>query len=142
MAHDPIQHKKYMREVWYPKNRDKHVALAKVSRQKRVDLVMDIKRKAFCADCGVSGQDHPEIMDFDHLGDKKYSVSHAARTRSAKVLQEEMAKCEIVCSNCHRIRTYERIYGKRKENPQQGRLARAEASNGKEQDPSLLCAPA
>ncbi len=49
-------------------------------------------------------------MDFDHLRDKKSKKSAvglmAMQEHSMKVILEEIAKCEVVCSNCHRIRTY------------------------------------
>ncbi len=56
-----------------------------------------------CMDCGNTFP--PECMDFDHVrGVKKFRISYCL-TSSEKVLLAEMAKCEIVCSNCHRIRT-------------------------------------
>lgn len=47
-------------------------------------------------------------MDFDHLRDKKFNLSKAHLTGSLKKITEEIAKCEVVCSNCHRVRTFER----------------------------------
>jgi hypothetical protein len=46
-------------------------------------------------------------MDFDHVrGQKVDGISVMMNTRSLAAVQEEMAKCEIVCANCHRIRTW------------------------------------
>lgn len=59
-----------------------------------------------CADC--NGVFHHVAMDFDHLGDKLLDVSDMIKHGKKKIL-EEIAKCELVCSNCHRIRTYERM---------------------------------
>lgn len=61
-----------------------------------------------CTDCGVKYP--PYVMDFDHVrGTKKYNVSSmVSRGMSEKTLLEEIAKCEVVCSNCHRARTYNR----------------------------------
>jgi hypothetical protein len=58
-----------------------------------------------CADCG---QRYPAVvMDFDHQRDKRYKVSRLAQTNhSVKALRAEMDKCEVVCANCHRIRTH------------------------------------
>lgn len=51
-------------------------------------------------------------MDFDHLPgtDKVCSVSSFARAGkySEQELIDEIAKCEVVCSNCHRQRTFHR----------------------------------
>jgi hypothetical protein len=58
-----------------------------------------------CVDCG--GRFPPICMDFDHVsGVKLGNVSMMARdgVRWDLVL-EEISKCEIVCANCHRIRT-------------------------------------
>lgn len=58
-----------------------------------------------CTDCKIQYPYY--VMDFDHLGDKVYNVHDMDLTSTKKIL-DEMAKCEVVCSNCHRIRTYER----------------------------------
>ena len=60
-----------------------------------------------CTDCG--GRFPAECMDFDHLPEypKSFGFGGAVQ-RSEAALREEMAKCEVVCANCHRIRTRER----------------------------------
>ena len=55
-----------------------------------------------CTDCG--GRFPPECMDWDHLRDKKFDLANA-NTRSPASILAEIAKCELVCANCHRIRT-------------------------------------
>lgn len=48
-------------------------------------------------------------MDFDHLSDKDLAISHMrSRGMSRANILAEMAKCELVCANCHRIRTQQR----------------------------------
>lgn len=44
-------------------------------------------------------------MDFDHLGDKKFAVGSSI-SYTLDAVREEIAKCEVVCANCHRERTY------------------------------------
>lgn len=59
-----------------------------------------------CTDCGV---EYPYyVMDLDHVtGIKKFNVSQATtHASSLAVLMEEIAKCEAVCANCHRLRTF------------------------------------
>lgn len=59
-----------------------------------------------CADCGKHFP--PECLDFDHVrGQKTFLMSLQAYV-SARRLQSEVMKCEIVCANCHRTRTKER----------------------------------
>lgn len=61
-----------------------------------------------CVDCG--GWFHFSAMDFDHVrGSKDGNVSElVARGRSLRLIDREIAKCDLVCSNCHRVRTWTR----------------------------------
>ena len=64
------------------------------------------KKNVPCADCGQTY--HYCAMDFDHVrGEKLMNVARMARS-SKKKIEEEIAKCEVVCSNCHRMRTFAR----------------------------------
>jgi hypothetical protein len=56
-----------------------------------------------CADCGV--QYPPVAMDFDHVRGTKLFNLNKGWGRPWSAIHEEMAKCEVVCSNCHRVRT-------------------------------------
>jgi len=70
-------------------------------------FLADYKLKKGCAECGYS--EHHVALDFDHVkGDKLFNVCNAKSINSAKV---EIKKCEVVCSNCHRIRSYNRLRG-------------------------------
>lgn len=65
------------------------------------------QKDAPCLDCG--GKFPAFVMDFDHrYGVKKLFKIAAARMRKKSVVEAEIAKCDLVCSNCHRIRTHER----------------------------------
>jgi len=59
-----------------------------------------------CTDCGKIF--HPCAMDFDHIGDDKVANIAKMVHFSREKLLEEIAKCELVCANCHRVRTFER----------------------------------
>jgi hypothetical protein len=61
-----------------------------------------------CADCKNSF--HPAAMDFDHIrGKKLFSISAARRWKwSLEEVLAEISKCELVCANCHRVRTFNR----------------------------------
>lgn len=69
--------------------------------------LLDRLRDVPCADCG--GRFPPYVMDFDHRDptSKKHNLSEMTRLRPERI-KEEAAKCEIVCANCHRIRTHQK----------------------------------
>lgn len=97
----------YDRE-WYRRNRDKHRAAINELRFERADinrrLLRDTKA-APCADCGVRYP--PYVMDFDHAeGEKMATVGRIVRNWPTERLVEEIAKCAVVCANCHRERTF------------------------------------
>ncbi len=72
----------------------------------------DLKTKTPCVDCGINYPYY--VMDFDHVrGVKQCNVMELVSTLSKKKIDEEIAKCEIVCSNCHRIRTHMRKMAKK-----------------------------
>ena len=60
-----------------------------------------------CMDCG--NRFPPECMDWDHR-DETTKINSVTRLvlRTPATLQAEIAKCDLVCSNCHRIRTQKR----------------------------------
>ena len=58
-----------------------------------------------CADCGETD---PVVLEFDHLRDKEFGISAGWRDRQWKIVLDEIAKCEVVCANCHRRRTAKR----------------------------------
>lgn len=69
------------------------------------NFLADFKLAVGCSDCGYDA--HHTALDFDHVtGKKSFNVCNAKSIKSAKV---EIKKCEVVCSNCHRIRTYNRL---------------------------------
>lgn len=85
-----------------------------IRRKQRKEFIRNLKREP-CLDCGLKF--HPEVMEFDHIGGgikggKQMAIAVLANTaRSETVLLEEIAKCELVCANCHRIRTVIRRVG-------------------------------
>lgn len=71
-----------------------------------------IKLDRGCADCGYSA--HAVALDFDHVnGDKLTNVaSLVGRLAPWPLIEAEIAKCEVVCANCHRVRTVARRYAR------------------------------
>lgn len=67
-------------------------------------MLHDAKMASGCVDCGY--REHPAALEFDHVrGVKEFNVG-SSKSHSLAAILAEMEKCEVVCSNCHRIRTY------------------------------------
>ena len=68
----------------------------------------EIKVDRGCTDCGYDT--NPVALDFDHLPGhtKLYRVACMAGM-SRQLIDAEIVKCEVVCANCHRIRTNQRV---------------------------------
>jgi len=77
-------------------------------RQRNRDYVRKIKEQSPCTDCGKFY--HFSQMDFDHIEDKKVNIATLANS-TAKIaeIKKEIAKCQVVCANCHRLRTWQRL---------------------------------
>lgn len=74
-------------------------------------VINDIKSKP-CQDCGLCF--HSWQMQFDHVrGEKKFNIAtavHQSYAFSLEAILEEVAKCDLVCANCHADRTYRRSH--------------------------------
>jgi len=101
------ERKEYIRNWWKtPKGK----ALAKKRDEKRLrknrEFLQAAKNKP-CVDCGKR---FPSCcMDFDHVRGKKLFRVGVAVSRSTNSIIREIAKCELVCANCHRMRTQRRM---------------------------------
>lgn len=99
------------RSEWY-RNRckqDGYKEKLRVQGNKRYRQVQNFLREyklsKGCFDCGY--KNHHAALEFDHInGDKKINVCFAKSVSQAK---KEIKKCEVVCANCHAIRTFERL---------------------------------
>lgn len=60
------------------------------------------------ATCTVCGESDPACLEFDHRNpeDKRASISELAHQGvDFSILAKEIAKCDIICANCHRKKT-------------------------------------
>jgi hypothetical protein len=74
----------------------------------RLSAYISTKKLHPCLDCKQTY--HPFVMDFDHVrGEKLADVADMANQRyTEEAIDAEIAKCDLVCSNCHRMRTWNR----------------------------------
>jgi hypothetical protein len=92
----------------YKNNKEYYLNRNEQSRKNLANLIKNHKiLNNICTDCKLP---HPPWrLDFDHLDSyqKVSEVSALTSFSKAKILAE-ISKCEIVCANCHRDRTYRR----------------------------------
>ena len=96
----------YQRE-WLKKgqNGKRHQGYAATFRRELREWVEATFKQRPCLDCG--GEYPPFVLEFDHRdpAQKQGTISHmVSARRSRKAIQEEVAKCDAVCANCHKIR--------------------------------------
>jgi hypothetical protein len=78
------------------------------SKRKEVqEMLSKIKEKSGCVDCNTKYPYY--VLDFDHARGKKVAnIGQMLNYFSVEDILKEVAKCDIVCSNCHRERTFQR----------------------------------
>ena len=103
---DKEKRKEYARNH-YLKNKKVYVSRAMNLNEKARERIRKIKESSPCVDCKNIYPYY--VMDFDHLRDKKFTVSKMLSRKGVPQTLKEIDKCELVCANCHRIRTYGRL---------------------------------
>lgn len=90
----------------YAKNRKRYIQNAAARRARmlnfRVAFLLTYLHEHPCADCGEADV---LVLEFDHLRDKSFDIASGIRDRNWDDVMAELAKCEVVCANCHRRRT-------------------------------------
>lgn len=101
----------YHKKRWAKKEEREYRAIRNAANRARcMSYQRDLKERTPCADCGRHF--HFAAMDFDHVRGKKVErIAELARRGAFKMMVAEIEKCEIVCSNCHRVRTFVRYTG-------------------------------
>jgi hypothetical protein len=70
-------------------------------RRELADWLVELKSQLVCARCG---EDHPGCLQFHHADptQKELSISDAVRRGWGRQrILAELAKCEVLCANCH-----------------------------------------
>ena len=76
-----------------------------------VDQILTYLNDQCCVDCG---EEDLIVLEFDHVrGEKVGNVMKLAASGAIEKAFAEIEKCEVVCSNCHKRRTYKRAGSRR-----------------------------
>jgi len=63
-----------------------------------------------CSDCNLLVTPENSVcFDFDHMSSKLTNISKMTTSTNER-FEAEIAKCELRCSNCHRMRTKSQAY--------------------------------
>lgn len=93
---------------WYYANRDAHIKNVRMNttkyRNEASQYTWDYLASHPCVDCDESD---PIVLEFDHVRGEKFAAisSMVGQGFPLDRIKEEIEKCEVRCSNCHRRRT-------------------------------------
>ncbi len=91
----------------YQRNKRQYIARSIRAKERRREYLRQAKSRP-CVDCDVQYPYY--VMDFDHReGEEKLFELNRVNRLTMRAIKQEIEKCDVVCSNCHRERTYQRV---------------------------------
>lgn len=97
-----VCHQEYDKQYYKnkPRSKDQKRRACRNFYHLRKKWIAAIKRQSGCLLCP---EDDPRCLDFHHRDpkSKKFSIANNVRA-GKKAIISEMAKCDVLCSNCHR----------------------------------------
>jgi protein-arginine kinase activator protein McsA len=96
---------------YYKENLEEHRVVVRnrtIQRRKlNQEKLLEFLKDQTCRDCGTNDY---RVFEFDHINNDKFrNVSQlVVEGYGWDKIKTEMNKCEVVCANCHRIRTFTR----------------------------------
>ena len=106
---DPLKRSQYNKAYqrrYYQSKGDRARRKAKERRHKIRAWFDEIRRNTVCVDCGLSGEESPWLIEYHHRNpdDKEDEVGFLVGAGySIERIEREMAKCDPLCPNCHRL---------------------------------------
>ena len=103
--------RKEIKRQSYLKNKDSIMLKQRTKRRLVQEWVRQFKQK-----CELCPETHPGCLDFHHEGDKEFGIANlinrdSLNRASKKKIIEEIKKCRVLCSNCHRKLHWEKTHG-------------------------------
>lgn len=97
-------YREYMRNYqrgWHQINRARRIAQIYERKERIGEFYNQLKATLKCAQCG---ENHPATLQFHHCDpqNKDFNLSEAVREGySIERIKREVAKCTVLCANCH-----------------------------------------
>ena len=103
-------YREYMRNYqrsWHQRNRARRIAKVYERKERIWEFYNQLKATLECARCG---ENHPATLQFHHRDPQKkdFNLSEAVNDGySIERIKKEVAKCTVLCANCHAKEHYE-----------------------------------
>mgnify|MGYP003382071264 CR=1 FL=1 len=100
---------KIQKNDWYARNADNHKANVNDNKSRTKNDARNFLYNYFSNHpCVVCGETDIRVLEFDHVrGRKRAPIATLLKGGySISVIMAEIEKCEVVCANCHKKRTY------------------------------------
>lgn len=99
---------------WYQKNRAKQIASVRKHDNK---IKLWLKEYKTTLKCEICAENHPACLEFHHINpeEKEFTIARIKDHMSWNKLKNEIAKCRVLCANCHRKHHYEEREKERRE---------------------------
>ncbi len=117
-------YREYMRDYqrsWHQRNRARRIANVYERKKRLWEFYNQLKATLECARCG---ENHPATLQFHHRDPQKkdFNLSEAVNDGySIEKIKREVAKCTVLCANCHAKEHYE--WARRNKKPAEEGLA-------------------
>jgi len=101
-------HAEYQKQAREPKKKESNKRIFELKKIRRLEIEKAIVKHLKITPCKECGETNILVLEFDHREpkEKKFCISHALQqVPSLLRLQIEISKCDILCSNCHKIKT-------------------------------------
>ena len=99
------EHINKLAREYYRNNIEKCKEYSLKDYHKTKDFLNNIKLGLGCQICGYN--EHPSVLIFHHKNPKEKEFNIGNKRVSKKRLLKEIKKCVVLCSNCHRVITFE-----------------------------------
>lgn len=96
--------KDYSREHYRTKGRQYYLDSNKDRRKRNRQFVFNYLKTHPCEECG---ENRIATLQFDHidLKTKDFTIGKKAHISSLEKIKKEIAKCRVLCANCHAVHT-------------------------------------
>jgi hypothetical protein len=94
-----LESEREAKRKWYHNNKEKHRETRLRIEHRKREWFRQFKSTLSCERCP---ENHPACLQFHHKnGDKTKNISDMVIRWSEERILEEIAKCEVLCANCH-----------------------------------------